>query len=94
MTRSCPCPSERQGERENREVLRPEAGAETDLEIGQSNSGANHNRFIRNCPERHRKVVTRYWCHMSFGIIAASVVTGYSEDPSQSLGHLISRAVA
>ena len=55
--------------------------------------GANHNWCIRNCLERYRKVVSRDWCHMSFGIIGKSVLTGYSPNPSQSLGHLRSRAV-
>ena len=55
--------------------------------------GANHNWCIRNCLERYRKVVSRVWCHMSFGIIAKSVLTGYSPNPSQRLGDLRSRAV-
>ena len=55
--------------------------------------GANHNWCIRNCLERYRKVVSRDWCHMSFGIIAKSVLTGYSPNPSQRLGDLRSRAV-
>ena len=61
--------SERQRERENWELPRPEAGVETDLEIAQSNCCANHTWCIRNCLERYRKVVNRDWCHMSFGII-------------------------
>ena len=48
---------------------------------------------IRNCLERYRKVVSRDWCHMSFGIIAEGVLTGYSQNPSQSLRHLRSWAV-
>ena len=40
------------------------------------------------CLERYRKVVGRDWCHMSFGIIAENVLAGYSQNPSQSLGHL------
>ena len=55
--------------------------------------GASHNWCIRNCLERYRKVVSRDWCHMSFGIIAKSVLTGYSPNPSQRLGDLRSRAV-
>ena len=55
--------------------------------------GDNHNWCIRNCLERYRKVVSRDWCHMSFGIIAKSVLTGYSPNPSQRLGDLRSRAV-
>ena len=31
-----------------------------------------------NCLERSKKLVSRDWCHMSFGIIAESVLTGYS----------------
>ena len=31
-----------------------------------------------NCLERSKKVASRDWCHMSFGIIAESVLTGYS----------------
>ena len=68
-------------------------GVETDLEIAQGNCGANHNWCIRNCLERSKKVVSRDWCHMSFGIIAESVLTGYSQNPSQSLRHLRSRVV-
>ena len=45
-----------------------------DLEIAQSNCGASHNWCIRNRLERHRKVVSRDWCHMSFRIIAESVL--------------------
>ena len=56
----------------------------TDLEIEQSNCCASHNWYIRNCLERYRKVVSRDWCHMSFGIIADSVFTVYSKNPSQS----------
>ena len=85
--------SERQRERENWELPRPEAGVETDLEIAQGNCGANHNWCIRNCLERPKKVVSRDWCHMSFGIIAESMLTGYSENPLQSLRHLRSRVV-
>ena len=49
--------------------------------IAQSNCGASL--------ERYRKVVSRDWCgHMLFGIIAESVLTGYSQNLSQSLGHL------
>ena len=33
----------------------------------------------------YRKVVSNDWCHMSFGIIADSVFTGYSQNPSQSI---------
>ena len=51
---------------ENWELQRPEAGVETDLEIAQSNCGANHNWCIRNCLERYRKVVHRDWCHIVF----------------------------
>ena len=47
--------SERQRERENWELPRPEAGVETDLEIVQGNCGANHNWCIRNCFERSKK---------------------------------------
>ena len=36
---------------------------------------------IRNCLKRYKKVVSRDWCHMSFGIIAESVITGYSQNP-------------
>ena len=43
---------------------------------------------IWNCLERYREVVGRDWCHMSFGIIAESMLTRYSQNPSQSLGHL------
>ena len=43
--------------------------SETDLEIAQSNCGANHNWCIRNCLERYKKAVNTDWCHMSFGII-------------------------
>ena len=49
--------------------------------------------WCRNCLERHRKVVSRDWCHMSFRVFAENVLTGYSQNPSQSLGHLKSRAV-
>ena len=45
-----------------------------DLEIAQSNCGASHNWCIRNRLERHRKVVSRDWCHMPFRIIAESVL--------------------
>ena len=42
-----------------------------DLEIAQSNCGANHNWCIKNCLERQREVVSiRVWCHRSFRIIA------------------------
>ena len=58
---------------------------ETDLEIAQSNCGAKHNWCIRNCLERYRKVVGRDWCHLSFGITAESVLTGYSQNPLRSL---------
>ena len=53
---------------------------EMDLEIIQSNCGANHNWCIRSCFEIYRKVVTRDWCHMLFGIIAESIHSndGYS----------------
>ena len=44
-----------------------------------------------NCPKRKRKVVSRDWYHMSFGIITESVPTGYSQNPSESLRHLRSR---
>ena len=44
--------------------------------------------IITICLERYRKVVGRDWCHMSFGIIAENVLAGYSQNPSQSLGHL------
>ena len=57
-----------------------------DLEIAQSNCGASHNWCIRNRLERHRKVFSRGWCHVSFRIIAESIPTGYSQNPSQSLG--------
>ena len=65
--------SERQREKQNGELPRHEAGVETDLEIAKSNCGASHNWCIRNCLERHRKVISRDWCHMSFGIIKESV---------------------
>ena len=45
-----------------------------DLEIAQSNCGASHNWCIRNCLERHRKVVNREWCRMPFRIIAESAL--------------------
>ena len=66
---------------------------EMDLEIIQSNCGANHNWCIRNCFEVYRKVVTRDWCHMPFGIIAESIHsnTGYSQNSLQSLRHPRSR---
>ena len=38
-------------------------------------------------------MVSRDWCHMSFGIIAEGVLTGYSQNPSQSLRYLRSWAV-
>ena len=41
-----------------------------DLEIVQSNCGANHNWYFRNYLGRYRKVVTGDWCRMSLGIIA------------------------
>ena len=63
-------PRETQIERENWEIPRPETGVETDLELAQSNCGANHNWCISNCLERYRQVVNGDWCHMSFGIIA------------------------
>ena len=44
--------------------------------------------IITICLERYRKVVGRDWCHMSFGIIAENVLAEYSQNPSQSLGHL------
>ena len=80
-------------ERENWELPSPEAGVETDLEIAQSNFGANYNKCIRNCLERYREMVRSDWCHMSFGIIVESMLTGCSKNPSQSLGHLRSQAV-
>ena len=80
-------------ERENWELPSPEAGVETDLEIAQSNFGANHNWCIRNCLERYRKMVRSDWCHMSFGIIVESILTGCSKNSSQSLGHLRLQAV-
>ena len=39
-------------------------GVETNLEIAQCNCGASHNWCIRNCLERHRKVVSRDWRHI------------------------------
>ena len=48
---------------------------------------------IRNCFERSKKVVSRDWCHMSFGIFAESILTWYSQNPSQSLRHLRSQVV-
>ena len=45
-----------------------------DLEIAQSNCGASLNWRISNCLERHRKVVSREWCHMPFRIIAESAL--------------------
>ena len=33
---------------------------------------------IRNCLERYRKVVSRDWCLISFGIIAESVLNNLS----------------
>ena len=45
----------------------------------------SHNWCIRNRLERHKKVVTRDRCHMSFRIIAESVLTGYCQNPLQSL---------
>ena len=50
--------------------------------------------LLHDCLERYRKVVGRDWCHMSFGITAEGMLTGYSQNPSQSLLHLRSRAVA
>ena len=83
----------RERERENWELPSPEAGVETDLEIAQSNFGANHNWCIRNCLERYRKMVRSNWCHMSFGIIVESILTGCSKNSSQSLRHLRLQAV-
>ena len=43
--------------------------------------------------DNHRKVVSRDKFYLSLRIIAESVQTGYSQNPSQGLGHLRSRAV-
>ena len=56
--------SERQREKQNGELPRHEAGAETDLEIAQSNCGASHNWCISNCLERHRKAETGVTCRL------------------------------
>ena len=45
-----------------------------DLEIAQSYCGASHNWCIRNCLERHGKVVSREWCHMQIRSIAESTL--------------------
>ena len=45
----------------------------------------SHNWCIRNRLERHKKVVSRDWCHMSFRIIAESVLIRYCQNPLQSL---------
>ena len=43
--------------------------------------------------DNQRKVVSRDKFYLSLRIIAESVQTGYSQNPSQGLGHLRSRAV-
>ena len=78
---------------ENYQDLKLEVKRIWKLLSAQSNSGTNHNWFIRNCLERYRKVVGRDWCHMPFRIITESVFTGYSQYPLQSLTHLRSWAV-
>ena len=55
------------------------------LEIAQSDCSASYNWCLRNRLERHRKVVSRDWRHMQIRSIAESaLITGYSQNPSQS----------
>ena len=82
------CPSDARvkdkRERKSSELPRPQAGVETNLAIAQCNCGASHNWCIRNCLERHRKVVSKDWCHIQIRSIAESMLTGYSQNASQS----------